>query len=154
MVEQNPVAVVDVDRHAIWDILVRRDSAFFLSSDWSLVAHDYVEAGFLGIDAGGHSEPSFWKIGFPTLADYRKTAIDGRLNQADFSEDLPAAWLRCQTLTEIEIAGDVALAHKRLHGSIKRVDGTSLDLGWRSIFFLRCIKAEWKITGFVGYLPL
>ncbi|MDR3471680.1 MAG: hypothetical protein P4M09_08325 [Devosia sp.] len=154
MFDQNPFPTEDTDRHAIWDLLVGRDSEFFLSGDWSLVENDYIDAGFLGIDASGHSEPSHWKIGFPTLADYRQAAIAGQLSQSDFAEDLTAAWLRCQSLTEIQIAGDVALAHKRLRGRIKRIDGTRLELGWTSIFFLRRSPHSWKITGFVGYLPL
>ena len=47
MSEINPFTPADADRFAIWEMLVRRDSDFFLSSDWSVVAADYVETGFL-----------------------------------------------------------------------------------------------------------
>ena len=61
MTEPNPFAAADADRHEIWEMLVRRDTDFFLSGDWSVVADDYVEAGFLGIDAGLSLEPSAWR---------------------------------------------------------------------------------------------
>jgi hypothetical protein len=153
MTAQNPFAPSDAERHAIWDVLVRRDSEFFLSGDWSLVADDYVEFGFLGIDAGGHSDPSLWKIGYPRLENYRNAAIGGRLKQADFVEDLRDAWFRCQSLDRIDVAGDIAVAHKRIRGDIERTDRSSLELNWQSIFFMRRVQAKWKITGFIGYLP-
>lgn len=154
MSELNPFAPADADRHAIWEIVVRRDSDFFLSGDWSIAAGDYVEDGFLGIDAGGQSDPGAWKIGFATLADYRRSAIEARMNPADFAEDLRSAWFGCQSLDRIDITGMLALAHKRIDGAIARMDGTPLRLAWRSVFFMRQVGASWKITGFTGYLPL
>lgn len=148
----NPFDPSDPDRHAIWDIVVRRDTDFFLSSDWSLVADDYIADGFLGIDAGRQSDPDLWSIGFPTLDDYRKAAVASRLDPAEFSEDLRTSWLRCQHLDRIDIAGNIALAHKRIEGSIARVDSPPLHLAWRSVFFMRLSKGNWKITGFTGYL--
>ena len=154
MSELNPFAPTDADRHAIWEVVVRRDSDFFLSGEWSIAAGDYVEDGFLGIDAGGQGDPGCWKIGYPTLADYRRAAIEARMNPADFSEDLRTAWFRCQSLTSIDITGALALAHKRIDGAIARLDGTTLRLAWRSVFFMRRVERSWKITGFTGYLPL
>lgn len=153
MSEDNPFDPPDADRHAIWEMLVRRDSDFFLTSDWSLVEADYVADGFLGIAANRSADPDDWRIGFPTLAAYRDTAIAGRLDPGDFAEDLRAAWFRCQGLTRIEIAGDMALAHKRLEGTIARADGSAMELGWRSVFHLRRVDGQWKIAGFTGYLP-
>lgn len=150
----NPFVPTDADRHAIWEVLVRRDSAVFLSGDWSIAAADYLEDGFLGIDAGGEADRSRWRIGFPSLAAYRDAAIEGRLRQSDFAEDLEAAWLRCQTLAHIDISGDIAIAEKRIDGRIARPQGAPLRLGWCSMFFLRRIDRRWKISGFIGYLPL
>jgi hypothetical protein len=153
MPEQNPFPPSDADRHAIWEVVVGRDSDFFLGGDWALVADDYLEAGFLGIDAGKSADPDDWRIGFPTLAAYRQAAADARLKQADFAEDLRAAWFRCQRLTAIDVAGEFALAHKRIEGSIARHNGPALALGWRSVFHMRRIEGRWKIAGFTGYLP-
>jgi hypothetical protein len=154
MSEVNPFAPADADRHAIWEIVVRRDSDFFLSGDWSIAADDYVEEGFIGIDAGGQGNPDNWKIGFETLADYRRAAIEGWMDPAEFAEDLRTAWYRCQSLNRIDITGDLALAHKHIDGAIARADGASKTMRWRSIFFMRRHEGRWKITGFIGYLPL
>jgi hypothetical protein len=154
MPDRNPFPPADADRHAIWEVLVRRDSEFFLGDDWRQVAGDYVAEGFLGIDAGGSADSAQWRIGFPRLDDYREAAIASRFDASDFAEDLRAAWFRCQSLTTIEITGELALAHKRIAGSIARRDGGALELGWRSIFMLRRLHNAWKITGFIGYLPL
>jgi hypothetical protein len=154
MPEHNPFPPADADRHAIWELLVRRDGDFFLGGDWAGVAEDYVAEGFVGIDAGGSADPAQWRIGFPRLGDYRDAAIAGRPNTAEFAEDPRTAWFRCQSLTAIEITGEMALAHKRIAGSIARRSGGPLTVGWRSVFMLRRVGNIWKITGFVGYLPL
>ena len=154
MSETNPFPPDDPDRHAIWEMLVRRDSDFFLGGDWSLVRDDYVENGFLGIDAGKSLDPEHWRPAYPDVASYRDAAIAGRWSQEDFAEPLRAAWFRCQSLSHIDIAGDTALAHKRIDGSITRKSGEPLTLGWRSVFQLRRIDARWRIGGFTGYLPL
>jgi hypothetical protein len=154
MPERNPYPPSEADRHAIWEVLVRRDSDFFLSGEWGPVADDYVEEGFLGIDARKSADSDDWRIGFSTLAAYRRAAIEGGLRQADFAVDLRAAWFGCQRLTAIDIAGALALAHKRIEGRVARRDGTMLELGWRSIFHMRRIEGRWKIAGFTGYLPL
>jgi hypothetical protein len=154
MPEDNPFPPAEADRHAIWELLIRRDSAFFLGGDWTAVADDYAAEGFIGIDAGRSADPDRWRIGYPRLGDYRDAAIASRLDATEFTEDLRAAWFRCQSLTAIEITGEMALAHKRIAGRIARRDGGTLDLGWRSVFMLRRNRGGWKITGFIGYLPL
>ena len=154
MSESNPFSPDDADRHAIWELLVRRDSDFFLSGDWSLVEDDYVEDGFLGIGAAKSLDPANWRPEYPTVAAYRDAAIAGRWSQEDFAEPLRAAWFCCQSLSRIDIAGDTALAHKRIDGSIARKSGEPLTLNWRSVFQLHRIHGRWKIAGFVGYLPL
>ena len=154
MSETNPFAADDPDRHAIWELLVRRDSDFFLSGDAALVAADYVETGFLGIDAGLSLDPAGWRPAYPTLALYLDAARAARWNPADFAVPLRPAWFACQSLPQIDLAGDAALAHKHISGRIPRRDGTALDLAWRSIFQLRRTPTGWRIAGFVGYLPL
>jgi len=154
MSEENPFPATDPDRHAIWEIVVRRDTDFFLSGDWSLVEDDYIADGFLGINAGATNDPERWSIGFRSLADYRDAAIAGRLKPEDFAEDVRAAWMRCQTLRQIEIAGDLALAHNRIEGHIARLGKPPMEFAWRSVFYLRRKHEHWKITGFTGYLPI
>lgn len=154
MSEINPFPPEDVDRHAIWEMLVRRDSDFFLSGDWSVVREDYVEEGFFGIEAAKSLDPAHWRPTYPTVASYRDAAIAGRWSPEDFAEPLRAAWFRCQSLSRIDIAGQRALAHKHIDGSIRRTSGAPLTLAWRSVFHLHQIEGRWKIAGFTGYLPL
>jgi hypothetical protein len=150
----NPFPPDDADRHAIWDMLVLRDTDFFLSGDWSPVAADYVADGFLGIECALSLNPDDWRPAYPTVAIYRDAAIAGRWDPLDFNEPLRDAWLACQSLSRIDIAGNAALAHKRIDGRIRRRTGSPLELHWRSIFHLHRSGAAWKIAGFTGYLPL
>lgn len=154
MSEINPFPPEDADRHAIWEMLVRRDSDFFLSGDWSLVAHDYNADGFLGIECDKSLDPDDWRPAYPSLAAYRDAAIAGRWSPDNFAEPLRTAWFRCQSMTRIDIAGGRALAHKRIQGSIARTAGGALELGWRSVFHLHRVSGQWKVAGFTGYLPL
>jgi len=136
-------------------MLVERDIAAFVAADWSLVAGDFVEAQFLGIDGRGADNPDNWRIGFPTLADYReewlRQARESR-NQT-YAEDRAVAIHRATRLTEIEISGDVAIAHKKFDGDISRADGTKDVLNWQSLYFCRRVSGVWKLVGFAGYLP-
>lgn len=145
----------DPHRSAIWTMLVERDIAAFVAADWSMVAGDFAEAQFLGINGRGADNPDAWRIGFPALADYREEWLrQARESQATaYAEDRAAAIHRATTLTDIEISGDVALAHKQFDGSIARADGTKDVLNWQSLYFCRRIGGAWKLTGFVGYLP-
>lgn len=153
MSELNPFMPLS-NEHGVWEMLVRRDSDFFLTGDWSLVADDYIEDGFLGIWAANSLDPAHWRPAYPTVASYRDAAIAGRWSPEDFVEPLRDAWFRCQSLSRIDIAGQFALAHKRIDGRITRTSGAPLKLGWRSVFYLRSIDGRWKIAGFTGYLPL
>jgi len=150
----NPFAAADAERFAVWEMLVRRDTGFFLSGDWSIVAEDYVEAGFLGIDASRSLDPEAWRATYPDVASYRDAALAARWDPDAFAEPLGPAWLGCQSLTRLDITGDAALAHKRIDGSIARHAGGPLVLAWRSVFHLRRLGGRWRIAGFTGFLPL
>ncbi len=143
------------DRGAIWAMLVERDIDAFLAADWSRVEGDFVSEGFLGIDAGKSTDPDSWVVGFPTLGHYR----DEWLRQAAvtaavaYAEDVRNAIHRATTLSQIDIAGDVAVAHKKFDGSIRKPDGTAEVLHWQTLYFCRRVGATWKLTGFIGYMP-
>ena len=47
----------DIDRSEIWEMLVARDIAAFVAADWSMVANDFIETGFMGIDAKRDPNP-------------------------------------------------------------------------------------------------
>lgn len=155
MPEKNPFGSADPARSQIWEMLVTRDIAAFLAADWSMVAADFAEAEFLGVDAGKTGNPDKWGISFPSLAAYR----DEWLRQAaetggtSYAEDVQAAIHRATSLVQIDLFGDRAIAHKKFDGSIARSDGSSDRLLWQSLYFCRFLEGRWKITGFVGYLP-
>lgn len=144
----------DPDRHAIWEMLVPRDIAAFVSADWAMVAGDFIESGFTGLHAHKSSDPVDWTLAFPTLATYR----DEWLRQAaaskatDYAEDLEAGIHRATRLDEIEITGDAALARKRFSGEIRLADGTADRLNWQTLYICRREAGRWKIAGFVGYM--
>lgn len=150
---QNPFPL-DPDRSEIWEMLVRRDIAAFVASDWSRVADDFDGARFLGIDAGKSTNPDDWVAAFPTLEDYR----DEWLRQAQesaatgFAEPLEPAIHRATQLTEIDISGDFALARKKFDGCIAKADGTFDVLNWQTHYHCRKAGGRWRIVGFIGYL--
>lgn len=145
----------DPDRSAIWTMLVERDIAAFVAADWSQVDGDFIREGFLGINGKKSGNPDDWRISFPTLEAYR----DDWIRQAqgsqklDYAEDLLAGIHRATSLTEIEINGDIAIAHKKFDGEIALADGGKDVLNWQTLYFLRKVDGAWKLTGFAGYLP-
>jgi hypothetical protein len=147
--------VDDADRTAIWTMLVPRDIAAFVRADWSMVEPDFAAEDFVGLNGNGAANPDAWRIGFPNLAAYR----DEWLRQAQaaqqvvYAEDQEAAIHRATSLTEIEISGDRAVAHKKFDGEIRLADGGVERLNWQTLYFCRHIEGRWKLTGFVGYLP-
>ena len=145
----------DPDRGAIWTMLVERDIAAFVAADWRMVADDFIAEQFLGIDGRGSDNPDSWRVGFPTLAAYRdewlRQAIES--SKVAYAEDREAAIHRATSLRDIEIADDVALAHKKFDGTIARADGSKDVLNWQTLYFCRRHNGRWKLTGFTGYLP-
>jgi enamine deaminase RidA (YjgF/YER057c/UK114 family) len=150
----NPFPTVDADRHQIWKMLVEDDIAAFLEGDWSRIENDFAADRFVG--HSGTSNPDHWRIAFPSLRAYR----DSWLNQA---RTFGAVQLRSQSKAEflfdatgmrdIEIGGDHAIAHKKFDGSSTTADGSDLTLSWQTMYWLQRIAGQWKITGFLGYLP-
>ena len=107
---KNPFPASDIARHSIWEMLVHRDIDAFLAADWSMVEHDFVEDGFIGIDGRKEVSPDKWRLAFPTLAAYRdewvRQAKD--FSTQSFAEDTRTAIFTTTTLEDIEIEGDMA----------------------------------------------
>lgn len=145
----------DSDRSAIWTMLVPRDIAAYVAADWSMVEGDFLANDFMGIDGNKKGNPDGWTISYPTLEAYRdewlRQAREGQSVQ--YAEDQEAGIHRATSLTEIEIKGDRAVAHKKFDGEIRRADGGKDVLNWQTIYFCRKVEGAWKLTGFVGYLP-
>ena len=145
----------DPDRSAIWTMLVERDIAAFVAADWSMVEGDFIPEAFLGIDGRKSDNPDHWRISFPTLEAYRdewlRQAREGQ--KVQYAEDQSAGIHRATSLTEIEISGDIAIAHKKFDGEIRLADGGKDVLNWQTLYFCRRVGGVWKLTGFAGYLP-
>jgi len=152
---KNPFPASDAARHSIWEMLVARDIDAFLAADWSMVEHDFVEEGFLGIDGRKQVSPDKWRLAFPTLSAYR----DEWLRQArdfatqSFSEDTRSAIFTTTTLEDIEIEGGMALVRKKFDGGLTKADGTRDVMQWQTLYYCRLHEGLWKICGFTGYLP-
>jgi hypothetical protein len=152
---RNPFPADDTARHGIWQMLVTRDIDAFLAADWSVVAGDFVEEGFIGIDGRHAISPDKWRLAFPNLSAYR----DEWLRQAkdfatqSFAEDTRAAIFTTTTLEDIEINGDMALARKKFDGRLTKTDGSIDVMKWQTLYHCRLQDGRWKISGFTGYLP-
>ncbi|MFA9480301.1 RidA family protein [Phycisphaerales bacterium AB-hyl4] len=153
--QANPFPQADADRHAIWQMLVKRDFDAFLQRDWSIVADDFQEDEFEGLNAHFRANPDAWRLQFAELSAYR----DSWLKQAsDFASvqvqgDREAALYTATVLRDIEIQGDRAIAHKKFDGQVPLEGGGAITLCWQTLYRLRRIDGRWKIVGFVGYLP-
>ncbi|MEK1928344.1 MAG: hypothetical protein AAAC47_00880 [Pararhizobium sp.] len=152
---RNPFPSSDTARHAIWQMLVERDIDAFLAADWSKVAGDFVEDGFIGIDGKREVSPDKWRLAFPSLNAYCNEWLRQAKDfaQQSFAEDPRTAIFTTTTLEDIEIDGDMALARKKFDGSLKKSDGSVDVLKWQTLYYCRLHKGRWKICGFTGYLP-
>ena len=152
--DQNPFPN-DPDRAAIWQMLVPRDIDAFVSQNWDMVDGDFVRDAFLGINGNGKDNPDGWTVGFPSLEAYRDEWLRQAAESAviKYAEDQRAGIFRATTLREIEISGDLAVAHKKFDGKIARADGGVDVLNWQTVYFCRRVAGVWKLTGFIGYLP-
>lgn len=155
MNHQNPFPSADPNRHYIWNMLVERDIQAFVQADWDMVADDFIEEGFMGIDAGRSSNPDSWNLTFPSLAEYRaewrKQAI--AFQNTEWEEDPADALHRITTLRDIEVNGNSALVHKKFDGVVRKKDGSSDILNWQTLYRCRRVNGVWKIAGFTGYMP-
>lgn len=153
--DQNPFPQ-DPDRHAIWAMLMTRDFDAFLSADWGMVAADFDQPAFFGLHAQGSANPDMWRLAFPTLDHYRDEWLRQAAATAEtrYAEPVRAALFRAVNLQHIEVAGDRAVAHKKFDGAIGRVDGTRDRLHWQTLYFCAKHGTAWRITSFVGYMPL
>lgn len=156
IVEMNPFTSTDVDRHAIWEILVRGDFEAFVAGKWSMIASDFWEEGFCGIDAGKEYDPSQWRLTFPDLESYR---IEWLRQISQFASvrligtDIRKFLYESCRLTEIDIKGDRAIARKAFDGMARTLDGNEIVLSFQSVYQMVRRNERWLIAGFVGYLP-
>jgi hypothetical protein len=135
-------------------MLVARDTDAYLNQDWAAVADDFIVDGFYGVDAHRQLNPDQWRIAYPTLDAYRtewlrQAAITaGQVDRSAASR----AFLDLVTLTDIDIAGNCAIAHKKFNGRLPNLDGSFEELHWQTLYICRKHGGRWRIASFVGYL--
>jgi len=144
----------DPERRALWEMLVERDIRAFIASDWSLVADDFLEDEFYGVDGRRLVNPDGWRLTYPTLESYRARWLSqAAAFHAANAEENPSEALHALTeLRDIEISGDRALAHKKFDGTLKTREGAR-RLCWQTLYHCRKLGGKWKICGFTGYMP-
>jgi hypothetical protein len=137
------------DEDQISEMLYQRDLAAFAVADWSLVEADFDSAAFVGhrLDR----ESGHWQIAYPDLGSYR----DEWLRQAEAmrsDEPATATLAALSRIADVSIDGQHALVRKEFDGTVEGPDGP-VELAWTTYYFLRRRDEQWRITGFVGYLP-
>jgi hypothetical protein len=154
-VSVNPFAD-DAERHAIWEMLMRRDFVAFVSQDWSMVDPDFLPDEFYAVDGRKQPNPDDWQLRFPDLSSYRTEwlvqAMDFQKIELQGISKLDFLYQSAE-LRRIDINGRRALAQKKFDGSATTTTGAAIRLSWQTLYSLRKPAAQWKITAFVGYLP-
>jgi enamine deaminase RidA (YjgF/YER057c/UK114 family) len=155
MPDTNPFPPADEARHAIWEMLVRRDIEAFVAGDWEAHFKDFAPDIFFGIDARFSDNPDSWRVTYADIARYREAWLSGAqdLKGRISDEDLRRSIFGLTTLRDIEIMGEFALARKKFDGGIRLNDGSSVTLRWQTQYFCRRVDGRWRIAGFLGYLP-
>lgn len=156
---RNPFLQKDMDRRAIWEMLVPRDIDAFIGANWDLVSDDFIASNFTGFSGNFQSDPQGFTLAFPRLEAYR----DEWIRQAEkfkqayeagvFLDDPRKSIFTATCLEEIEINGDSALVRKKFDGGLRKSDGGFDRMNWQTLYVCRYQAGQWKIAGFIGYLP-
>lgn len=152
---QNPF-LLGSDEHALWHLLVEVDIEAFVQADWARLRSAFVPMGFTAIDAKGSSNPDDWRLSFSRVDDYGALWLENaRAMSAQVTPDaLRQAFIDATHMDDIEVQGDSALLHKKLDGQIVTRSGAIIPLHWQTLYQCVRLDGEWKIAGFVGFLPL
>lgn len=155
MIETNPFPTADEARHAIWDMLVRRDIDAFVAEDWDAHFRDFTADIFFGIDGRFSDNPDSWRVTYADIDRYREAWLDGskEFKGRIADEDLRRSLHSLTSLRDIEVMGDFALARKKFDGTVRLNDGEIVTLRWQTHYFCRNVDGRWRIAGFLGYLP-
>lgn len=150
-------AQLEPDHHALWEILVARDSDAFAACNWSICEGDFARTRFDGISANGFLDPLKWTLQYPTLDSYR----DDWLRMAEEYWHVPFADIShrdflyfMQTFARVDLADDRAVVWKQFRAEALLTSGERHRARGQSVYRLHRIDGRWLIVGFVGYLPL
>ena len=152
----NPYEMAD-DCHDLWQILVARDSDAFAAADWSQCDGDFAYEHFEGISANGSFDPMKWSLRYPTVESYRDDWLQmaERFLSTSFADVSHRELLyRMQTFAKVEIADGRAIVWKQFRADEPLTSGERYTISAQSVYRLRQFDGQWKIVGFVGYLPM
>lgn len=143
------------DRGQIWEMLVKKDIIAFINQDWDMVKDDFLEDEFMGIDGSGKVNPDSWTLSFSKLESYKNLWLEQAQDfvNTSWAEDAEQALYDATNLRDIEVSGDIAVAHKKFDGHILKSDGSKQLLKWQTLYRCRKVDGKWRIQGFLGYLP-
>ena len=152
----NPFAKTDADRAAIWEMLVARDIKAFVRADWGAVEADFISDGFFGVAGEGERNPDCWRLRFPTLEAYKAQWLKSATETMRIGEPstLEQDIRQATSLVDIDVKGDMAVAHKKFDGYVRLKDGGRKRLHLQTLYFCRRVEGAWRIASFIGYLPL
>ena len=155
MVGFAPPVTYSADEVKIWNLLIYNDFHAFCKGDWEMIQNDFAEKEFYAIHSNKSNIKIDWSLKYDSLSVYREDwlrqskeflRLDFRLN--------PLEILFASTkLAKIEIKEDMALVHKEFNGAFELKGADTVLFDWISLFTLRKFDSDWKIIGFVGYLP-
>jgi hypothetical protein len=150
-------AVRDAQTAPILEMLLPRDCDAFADGDWLAVEHDFCADRFEGIVSNQSLDPHDWTLKYPRLEDYRDDWLRGSktFNAMRLQRTTPRELIHAMSRVEqLLISGDRAIAQKTFRADEPLVDGGAYRLWCQTLYRLHRIGGEWKIVGFVGYLPL
>ena len=96
---------------------------------------------YRGVKVVQHGGAVFDVLAFVVLVPERNLGIALQIN----AEDVEAGIHRATSLTEIEISGERAVAHKKFNGEIRKADGGVDRLNWQTLYFCRKVDGQWKL---------
>ena len=143
------------DEKLIWQVLIYNDFVAFCSENWKLIADDFIEDGFFGIDGKKSTNKMEWCLTYDSLSAYKKDWIaqSKDFNKKTFLENPLDVLFTTTKLVKIEIVGNSALVHKEFNGVFRLENEAPISLDWISLFVMRKFDKKWKIASFTGYLP-
>ena len=106
------------DEKMIWKVLIYNDFVAFCTKNWQLIADDFVEEGFFGIDGKRSPNKKDWSLTYPSLDAYKQDWIkqSEEFNKKTFLKDPLDILFTTTKLSKIEIIGTTALVHKEFDG--------------------------------------
>lgn len=145
----------DRDRRAIWDMLMTEDFEGWCSGSFGKCKKRF-DRDFCGYTAHFKPNPDDWTMKYPILAPYEKDWLESaRWGQKNHPKN--ETWMeffdRSVHLDQIDIAHGRALARKKFWGTTTLRNGKKFPIAWQTHYWLRKRGNQWKITGFIGYLP-